>query len=129
MDEKNDAGTAAPETLAEVLAELGVCPFIENVNDASMCACGLPALGHDLIAADVVLRDHPAVARLLSIVQARAGEGALRERVEALFAGGPDTSCRTTWRRSDPTGYGDSIECVEVPMDDLRAALAETDRP
>jgi hypothetical protein len=43
----------------------------------------------------------------------------LRERlarVEALFAGGPDTACRTTW----PGG----VECVEVPMAELRAALA-----
>ena len=34
---------------------------------------------------------------------------------EALFAGGPDTACRTTW----PEG----VECVEVPMADLRAAF------
>lgn len=36
--------------------------------------------------------------------------------VEALFAGGPDTPCRTTWHGT--------TECVEVPLDDLRAALA-----
>ncbi len=44
---------------------------------------------------------------------------------EELFAGGPDTACRTTWRE-DPTiseCSAASIECVEVPMADLRAAF------
>ena len=37
--------------------------------------------------------------------------------VEALFSGGPDTACRTVWHGS--------TECVSVPLDDLRAALAD----
>lgn len=47
------------------------------------------------------------------------GEDSARETVRkviALFAGGPDTPCRTTW----PNG----VECVEVPLDDLRKALS-----
>lgn len=45
-------------------------------------------------------------------------------RVEELFAGGPDTPCRTAWRES-PGLFGAAVrvECVEVPIDDLRAAL------
>lgn len=48
-----------------------------------------------------------------------------RERIEQLFAGGPDTPCRTTWRPepSTPDCSAASIECVEVPMSDLRAVL------
>jgi hypothetical protein len=37
------------------------------------------------------------------------------DRVNALFAGGPDTSCRTVW--------DGEIECVSVPIEDLRQAL------
>lgn len=48
--------------------------------------------------------------------------------VEALFAGGPDTPCRTLWRATEGLiGEWAEIECVEVPLDELRAALA-TDR-
>lgn len=36
-------------------------------------------------------------------------------QIEALFNGGPDTSCRTVWQ--------DGIECVSVPLADLAAAL------
>jgi hypothetical protein len=42
--------------------------------------------------------------------------------VETLFAGGPDTPCRTTWRNE--FALAGPTECVEVPMDDLRAVLA-----
>lgn len=45
--------------------------------------------------------------------------------VEALFSGGPDTECRTVWR--EESGMFDvtyRVECVEVPLDSLRAALA-----
>jgi hypothetical protein len=44
---------------------------------------------------------------------------------EELFAGGPDTVCRTVWRE-DPGLIGEpsnEIECVEVPMADLRDAF------
>lgn len=60
-----------------VLAELGVCPFQENVNDASMCLCGLPVLDHDVLAAHTVRRDHPAIASVLdrlASVEALANE-------------------------------------------------------
>jgi hypothetical protein len=42
--------------------------------------------------------------------------------VETLFADGPDTPCRTTWRNE--FALAGPTECVEVPMDDLRAVLA-----
>jgi len=47
------------------------------------------------------------------------------EAVRALFAGGPDTPCRTTWRPeySMPDCSAASTECVEVPLDELRAVL------
>lgn len=35
--------------------------------------------------------------------------------IEALFAGGPDTACRTRWE--------DGIECVSVPIEALREVL------
>jgi hypothetical protein len=43
-----------------------------------------------------------------------------------LFAGGPDTSCRTVYR-TGTVEYG--RECVEVPLDDLRAAFVEAGDP
>lgn len=45
---------------------------------------------------------------------------------EELFSGGPDTACRTTWRESAELAgcSAASIECVEVPMADLRSAFA-----
>jgi hypothetical protein len=46
------------------------------------------------------------------------------DRVRALFAGGPDTSCRAVWRWSPSVGRDFyRVECVEVPLADLRAAL------
>jgi hypothetical protein len=48
-------------------------------------------------------------------------------RIEALFNGGPDTPCRTTWRKGNPDGWGD-VECVEVPMADLREAFGHDPR-
>ena len=43
-----------------------------------------------------------------------------------LFAGGPDTPCRTTYR-DEPVGEGAYVatECVEVPLDEVRAAFVE----
>jgi hypothetical protein len=55
--------------------------------------------------------------------QARAGEGALRERVEALV---------DEWRETTASGHPDcayDADCVGCAGDALRAALAETDRP
>lgn len=39
------------------------------------------------------------------------------ERIDSLFCGGPETSCRTTW----PNG----VECVEVPMEEIRKAFRD----
>ena len=55
---------------------------------------------------------------------------AYRDRVEALFAGGPDTPCRTLWRAVEGiAGEWHEVECVEVPMGELRAALAPQNDP
>jgi hypothetical protein len=50
---------------------------------------------------------------------------------ERLFAGGPDTPCRTTWRPEGGhigTALLHNVECVEVPVDDLRAAFDEAEQ-
>lgn len=50
--------------------------------------------------------------------------GSVLAPFEETFSGGPDTSCRTRWRRDSLADIpGTSEECVEVPMDDLRAAF------
>ncbi len=47
-------------------------------------------------------------------------------RVDELFNGGPDTPCRTTYRDNGYEGvFAAVVDCVEVPMEDLRAALAD----
>jgi len=56
--------------------------------------------------------------------RAEQAEAALA-RVRALFAGGPDTVCRTTWRDEPPYACGSEVACVEVPLADLRAALGQ----
>ena len=45
-------------------------------------------------------------------------------RVEALFSGGPDSPCWTAWRNGWSGGGQILVECVEVPLDDIRAALS-----
>lgn len=60
----------------------------------------------------------------LAAAEERGREAALRP-FEDLFADGPDTVGRTTWReeeflRGQPP---ERIECVEVPLYDLRAAF------
>jgi hypothetical protein len=56
-----------------------------------------------------------------------AAVGPFRE----LFAGGPDTPCRTTWREDParPDCSAASIECVEVPVDALRDAFHRAGDP
>lgn len=57
-------------------------------------------------------------------VRREATAEALRP-LQDLFALRPDTSCATTWRE-EPNIKGEPpyrIECVEVPMDELRAAF------
>ena len=71
------------------------------------------------------------LARLVHEAHVAGGEAALAP-VLALFAGDPDTPCRTTWRHqaghSLPGAPADRIECVEVPLDELRDALADAER-
>lgn len=66
---------------------------------------------------------------LYTIRDLAARDEAVRREVLApfkeLFGGGPDTPCRTTWH---PTPWaGVNVECVEVPMDDLRAAFTRAE--
>lgn len=68
----------------EVIARLlGMCGFTEDVNDGSMCTCGLPALNHDQIATRVICGDYPELlASIEDIVRthvAAAKAEALRE--------------------------------------------------
>lgn len=58
--------------------------------------------------------------RIVALIDALRAEREKVERVETLFSGGPDTSCRTTWRNEH---WSYAIECVEVPVAALRAAL------
>jgi hypothetical protein len=60
---------------------------------------------------------------VVAAVEERGRERGVRP-FRDLFAGGPDTPCRTTYRRI-PGTLDVSMECVEVPLDDLRAAFAE----
>ena len=68
----------------------------------------------------------PVLAGLEQRWRADEREQALRP-FEELFAGGPDTVCRTTWRRepgwSLPGNTDPLTECVEVPLDDLHEAF------
>jgi hypothetical protein len=66
------------------------------------------------------LRQHVAAA------ERRGAERALAP-LNALFAGDPDTPCRTTYRR-EPGALDVRTECVEVPLDELRAAFDEAER-
>lgn len=81
----------------------------------------------DTLAAQGVPINRPALAVAAA---ERRGAAAALAPFDALFNGGPDTSCRTTWRRALP-GPGihrpPSTECVEVPMDDLRDAFDQAE--
>lgn len=44
------------------------------------------------------------------------------DAIDNLFAAGPDTPARTSYRATAP-GSGEHITCVEVPVYDLAAAL------
>src|SRR5699024_9171695 len=89
-------------TLAEARAIIGdeKCQF----EDTSYCYVH-EGLNHGTGVCDAYPEVAIVAAQLLATV----------ERLEALFSGGSDTPCRTTWP--------DGIECVEVPMADLRTAF------
>lgn len=77
--------------------------------------------GHGWCAACERYTDEDGHCEPYRLAEALAAERAKVARVEALFAGGPDTPCRTTWAET----MWDRVECVEVPINDLRAALAD----
>lgn len=68
------------------------------------------------------------LAPLLAQARREGAEQALAP-LQELFSGGPDTVCRTTWLhpRSLLAEHWIWIECVEVPMADLREAFARAD--
>jgi hypothetical protein len=66
------------------------------------------------------------VVRADAVVEGR--EQALRP-FRDLFAGGPDTPCRTTYRDEDVWNGTARTECVEVPLDEVRAAFVEAGEP
>jgi hypothetical protein len=85
----------------------------------------------DLAVATGVHEESAAARMLVDAVERLRAEGrdaALRP-FEELFAGGPDTACATTWRREAGTLALSEVsevpltECVEVPLDELRAAF------
>lgn len=64
------------------------------------------------------------VAEVIARRHVEGHDAALRP-FEELYSTGPDTVGRTTWREnpSSPECSAASIECVEVPVDDLRDAF------
>lgn len=64
-----------------------------------------------------------------AIAEIRAeGHAAALAPFEALFAGEPDTPCRTTWRNEDVWNGEARTECVELPLDELRDTFDEAER-
>src|SRR5690606_1079377 len=73
--------TLTDDELLEVAPLFGLCSFIEDIGDASMCQCGGPALTHDAMVLQLVRRSHgDQVERLTGWLAARdaARESALR---------------------------------------------------
>lgn len=65
------------------------------------------------------------VAEVIARRHVEGREAALRP-FEELYSTGPDTVGRTTWRPEDGlrgTALPHTVECVEVPVDDLRDAF------
>lgn len=89
------------------------------------------------LAREVVAPDHDgdlwrvdAAAQAIADAEERGRERGVRP-FRDLFAGGPDTPCRTVWDESEAVpalGIGPT-ECVSVPIDDLRAAFDEAGEP
>lgn len=106
----------------------GGCPFDENVNDASMCRCGLPALGHDQAVAATLTRDNPemfaAVERILAdrIAALTEDNAALHERVnfqagEIIRYNGALTKAHTALREAEAKGAREAGEQFSVLAD------------
>lgn len=74
-------------------------------------------------------RMREALAQIIADAELRGAEAALAP-FHALFAGDPDTPCRTTWRSDSGYGGRDTVrtECVEVPLDEVRATFDEAER-
>lgn len=122
------------EQAERILADPG--PLLRALAEAGVLreAAGVLDIADDLNRTDADLIAHaPADLRWLldALAEAEAERDALAatvQRVEALFAGGPDTPCRTLWRAVEGiAGEWHEVECVEVPMGDLRAALGGED--
>lgn len=92
-----------------------------------ICGCS-PCQDCARVIADAVLsvvEDHYRAELTDATERAETAEEALR-KVRALFANGPDTPCRTTWREERYAGEVVwAVGCVEVPLADLRDALGD----
>jgi hypothetical protein len=116
MTADNPAARVDLDALAgEVARELGGCPFNEQVNDASMCRCGMPALDHEENMIRTVLGDHPATARLL------AERDHWRSHAEEAGRGF-ERACRDYARVSA------ARTIAEAERDEARAALVAVER-
>lgn len=68
-------------------------------------------------------------AEVIAAIEERGRERGVRPFRE-LFAGGPDTPCRTVYRPEEAgAGVWVNTECVEVPLDEVRAAFTEAGEP
>lgn len=103
----------------------GISPYGERDQELAAAAIAVAPL---MRSGDALLRE---VAGAIATARAE-GHAAALEPFEALFAGDPDTPCRTTWRREPGHSLAGSavplVECVEVPIDELREAFDEAER-
>lgn len=99
----------------------GSIPGRHRLRAPRVARCGHEAWDTDKANAAHIAGMDPATTLAL-VAEVRALRAKV-EAIEALFSGGPDTSCRTVWRASS-LPWAEPIECVDVPMYDLRAALS-----
>jgi hypothetical protein len=105
---------AVPEpTLEEKIAEVAHTHRWAGMLYGCLRPCSWRASA-DVTVEDALIEHAAHLAAVLAPLVAEVRERAV-EPFERLFSGGPDTACRTT--------YPDGIECVEVPMFDLREAF------
>lgn len=88
------AGVLSAGDRERIARLLGMCGFTENVNDGSMCACGLPALNHDRIAVRVVCGDHPELLSAITNLLAAHVTAAKAEAWDEGYASGHSNAMR-----------------------------------
>jgi hypothetical protein len=75
--------TPDPGLRERVAEELGLCPFVEDVQTGE-CMCGLPSIGHEAGVAAIMRRHFPTIAALLDTPE-------------------PDTRAEDEWTTNLPT--------------------------